>query len=145
MASPFATTILWCYVLFSSLTHYHLQADFELTKLFQSNLLTSSLLPNSCQLDQSGCRHWIFRGWPHRYRDWLFLWGDTARRWGDWTRRERCTGKKKNTHQSVTPIQGGPPEQINLIRKTHVNYVTKTRMNHHLNTRHFHHQRKKTV
>ena len=27
------------------LTHHHLQADFELTALFQSNLLTSSLLP----------------------------------------------------------------------------------------------------
>lgn len=74
--------------------HQHLEADCKLTTLFQSNLLTSTLYPDSRQPDQSGRRHWKFRGWPHPYSDWLLLWGDGPSdwRWGDRTR-DPCTGK----------------------------------------------------
>lgn len=84
-------------------THHRLRADCELTPLSQSNLFTFSLFATSCQPDQSGCRHWIFWGWPHPYRDRLLLWGDgsTSRGWGDWTRRDTCTGKKKKKKDTL--------------------------------------------
>lgn len=108
LQSPFY--VVFHYLL---LMHHHLEINFKLTTHFQPNLLTSSLLPNSRQLDRLGCRHWIFRGWPHPYRDWLFLWGDgpSDRRWGGRTWRNPCTGKTEVAPSSDTDPEDKIEEQ----------------------------------
>lgn len=86
---------------FLNASPHPVEVDYSLTTLFQPNLLTSSTLyPDSFRPDHSGRRHWLFRGWPHPYRDRLLLWGDgtAARRWGGRARRNPRAGKKKTTH-----------------------------------------------